>query len=138
MFAGVILKLKRFSFLYPIKGARLNTSVVRRRRESNSPECDTSCAASQPHGSKLSHPATIGSRVYPQNKYSSRRSAGGDSEDVSEISSETQPNEPKPRLSTCGSLAMRSTLSGVTNASTDAVPRMNMSAMIGAEIQTER
>src|SRR3954464_8978266 len=57
---------------------------------------------------------------------------------VSEISVETQPKDPKPRLSTCGIGAIRSTLSGDTKASTDAVPRMNISAMIGAEIQTER
>src|SRR6185436_7600251 len=57
---------------------------------------------------------------------------------VSEISVETQPNEPNPRLSTCGIGAIKSTLSGVTNASTDAVPRMNINAIIGAEIQTER
>src|ERR1051326_5819547 len=57
---------------------------------------------------------------------------------VSEINVETQPNDPKPRLSTCGIGAMRSTLSGVTKASTDAVPIMNITAMIGAEIKTER
>src|SRR5216684_5978617 len=57
---------------------------------------------------------------------------------VMEINIDTQPNEPKLRLSTCGIGAMRSTLSGDTNASTDPVPRMNMSAMIGAEIKTER
>src|ERR1043165_8923326 len=57
---------------------------------------------------------------------------------VSEIKVETQPDDPKPRLSTCGIGAIKSTLSGVTKASTDAVPRMNISAMIGAEIQTER
>src|SRR2546422_4669821 len=57
---------------------------------------------------------------------------------VIEINNETQPNELKARLNTCGIGAIRSTLSGVTKASTDAVPRMNMSAMIGAEIQTER
>src|ERR1051325_6266503 len=57
---------------------------------------------------------------------------------VSEIKVETQPDDPKPRLSTCGIGAIKSTLSGVTKASTEAVPRMNMSAMIGAEIQTER
>src|ERR1043166_120024 len=57
---------------------------------------------------------------------------------VSEISVETQPNDPKPRLSTCGIGAMRSTLSGATKASTDAVPIVNITAMIGAEIQTDR
>src|ERR1051325_9680219 len=57
---------------------------------------------------------------------------------VSEIRIETQPNEPKPRLSTCGIGAIRSTLSGETNASTDAVPRINISAIRGAEIQTDR
>src|SRR5713226_4017419 len=57
---------------------------------------------------------------------------------VMEINIDTQPNELKARLNTCGIGAMRSTLSGVTNAKTDAVPRMNISAMIGAEITTER
>src|SRR5437763_14377167 len=57
---------------------------------------------------------------------------------VIEINSETQPNELKARLNTCGSGAIRSTLSGETKASTDAVPRMNISAMIGAELQTDR
>src|ERR1041385_2932728 len=57
---------------------------------------------------------------------------------VIEIKVETQPNDPKARLITCGIGAIRSTLSGVTKASTDAVPRINISAMIGAEIQTER
>src|SRR6266851_3810694 len=57
---------------------------------------------------------------------------------VIEINIDTQPNPLKPRLSTCGIGAMRSTLSGDTNAKTDPVPRMNISAMMGAEIQTER
>src|SRR5437764_3618790 len=57
---------------------------------------------------------------------------------VIEINSETQPNELKARLNTCGIGAIRSTLSGETKASTDAVPRMNISAMIGAEIKTDR
>src|SRR5437762_5571707 len=57
---------------------------------------------------------------------------------VIEIRVETQPYDPKPRLRTWGIGAMRSTLSGETNASTDAVPRMNINAMIGAEIQTDR
>src|SRR3981189_1495354 len=57
---------------------------------------------------------------------------------VSETSIDTQPKELNPRLSTWGIGPIRSTLSGVTNASTDAVPRMNISAMIGAEIKTER
>src|SRR5581483_3591940 len=57
---------------------------------------------------------------------------------VSEIKVDTQPKEPKPRLSTCGIGAIKSTLSGETKASTDAVPRINISAIIGAEINTER
>src|SRR5882724_5086879 len=57
---------------------------------------------------------------------------------VIETSIETQPNELKPRLSTCGIGPIRSTLSGDTNTSTEAVPRMNIRAMIGAEIITER
>src|SRR5580765_4486887 len=57
---------------------------------------------------------------------------------VIEISIETHPNDPKPRLNTWGIGAIRSTLSGETKARTDAVPRMNISAIIGAEIQTER
>src|SRR5258706_2597485 len=57
---------------------------------------------------------------------------------VIEISVDTQPTGPKPRLSTCGIGPIRSTLSGETNTSTEAVPRMNISAMIGAEIKTER
>src|SRR5438132_13597750 len=57
---------------------------------------------------------------------------------VIEINTETQPSELKARLNTCGIGAMRSTLSGDTNASTDPVPRMNISAMIGAEIKTDR
>ena len=57
---------------------------------------------------------------------------------VNDTSSDTQPNEPNARLSTWGIGPMRSTLSGLTNANTEAVPRMNISAMIGAEIMTER
>src|SRR5438067_3152844 len=57
---------------------------------------------------------------------------------VIEIRIDTQPNELKARLNTCGIGAMRSTLSGETKASTDAVPRININAMIGAEIQTDR
>src|SRR5215831_151474 len=57
---------------------------------------------------------------------------------VIEIKVETQPNDPKPRLSTCGIGAIRSTFAGETKASTDPVPRINISAMIGAEIQTDR
>src|SRR2546421_12560612 len=57
---------------------------------------------------------------------------------VIEIRVDTQPNDPNPRPRTWGIGAIKSTLSGVTKASTEAVPRMNMSAMIGAEIQTER
>src|SRR6267143_2210021 len=57
---------------------------------------------------------------------------------VNETSVDTQPNELKPRLSTCGIGPIRSTLSGETNASTEPVPRMNIRAMIGAEIKTER
>src|SRR5258708_9232564 len=57
---------------------------------------------------------------------------------VIEINIDTEPNELKARLNTCGIGAMRSTLSGDTNANTEPVPRINMSAMIGAEIQTER
>src|SRR5262245_53588744 len=50
----------------------------------------------------------------------------------------TTPNWPKPRLSTCAIGPIKSTSSGRTNASTEAVPRMNMSAMIGAAMITER
>src|SRR5882672_1118663 len=57
---------------------------------------------------------------------------------VIETSVETQPNELKPVLSTCGIGPIRSTLSGETKASTEAVPRMNITAIIGAEIKTER
>src|SRR5438874_12512114 len=57
---------------------------------------------------------------------------------VTEINIASQPNELKARLNTCGIGAMRSTLSGDTNAKTDPVPRLNISAMIGAEIKTER
>src|SRR5216683_8243488 len=57
---------------------------------------------------------------------------------VIETSVETQPNELKPRLSTCGIGPIRSTLFGETKASTEAVPRMNITAIIGAEIKTER
>src|SRR5215813_5669045 len=57
---------------------------------------------------------------------------------VIEIRVETQPNSLKPRPSTCGIGAIRSTLSGETKASTDPVPKMNINAIIGAEIQTER
>ena len=41
-------------------------------------------------------------------------------------------------LRTCGIGPIRSTLSGETNARTEAVPRMNITAIIGAEITTER
>src|ERR1043166_600345 len=57
---------------------------------------------------------------------------------VIEIKVETQPYDPNPRLSTWGIGAIRSTLSGETYASTDPVPRMNIKAIRGAEIQTER
>src|SRR5438552_11944355 len=57
---------------------------------------------------------------------------------VSEMSVDTQPKEPNPRLRTCGIGAMRSTLFGDTNASTEAVPRININAMSGAEITTDR
>src|SRR6266571_8795579 len=57
---------------------------------------------------------------------------------VIEMNIDTQPNELKPRPSTCGIGAIRSTLSGDTKANTDPVPRMNMTAMIGAEIKTDR
>src|SRR5262245_58493223 len=50
----------------------------------------------------------------------------------------TTPNWPKPRLSTCAMGPIRSTSAGRTNASTEAVPRMNMNAMIGAAMITER
>src|ERR1041385_6710249 len=57
---------------------------------------------------------------------------------VIEISVETQPKDPKARLNTWGIGAIKSTLSGDTKASTEAVPRINISAIIGAEIQTDR
>src|SRR6266542_4483334 len=57
---------------------------------------------------------------------------------VNDTSRDTQPNELKPRLSTWGIGPMRSTLSGLTKDSTDPVPRMNISAIIGAEIITDR
>src|ERR1044072_8343758 len=57
---------------------------------------------------------------------------------VIEIKVETQPKDLKPRLSTCGIGPIRSTFSGETNASTEAVPRINMITIIGAEIRTER
>src|SRR5256885_2430451 len=57
---------------------------------------------------------------------------------VIEINIDSQPNELKARLNTCGIGAMRSTLSGDTNARTDPVPRINISVMIGAEIKTDR
>ncbi len=57
---------------------------------------------------------------------------------VSETKVETQPNELNPRLRTCGMGPIRSTVSGVTNASTEPVPRINISAIIGAEMITER
>src|SRR5262245_42325496 len=50
----------------------------------------------------------------------------------------TTPKRPKPRLNTWAIGPIRSTSSGRTNASTEAVPRMNMSAMIGAAMITER
>ena len=49
----------------------------------------------------------------------------------------TQPNELKPRLSTCGIGPIRSTFSGRTKARTELVPRMNINAMIGAAMITE-
>src|SRR2546430_3776615 len=57
---------------------------------------------------------------------------------VSETKVETQPNELNTRLRTCGIGPIRSTVSGVTNASTEPVPKINISAMIGAEMITER
>src|SRR5262249_11734787 len=50
----------------------------------------------------------------------------------------TTPNRAKPRLRTCAIGPIRSTSSGRTYASTEAVPRMNMSAMIGAAMITDR
>src|ERR1041385_5268058 len=50
----------------------------------------------------------------------------------------TQPDEPKPAVSTCGMGLIKSTLAGDTNANTELVPRINITAMIGAEIRTER
>src|SRR6266478_6213989 len=57
---------------------------------------------------------------------------------VNDTSSDTQPNELKPRLSTWGIGPIKSTLSGATNANTEPVPRMNIKAMIGAEMITDR
>src|SRR6266850_7429289 len=57
---------------------------------------------------------------------------------VMETSVDTQPKELKAMLSTCGIGPIRSTLSGETKASTEPVPRMNIKAIIGAEIITER
>ena len=50
----------------------------------------------------------------------------------------TTPNWPKPRLRTWAIGPIRSTSSGRTKARTEAVPRMNISAMIGAAMITER
>src|SRR6266478_6756559 len=57
---------------------------------------------------------------------------------VNETRVETQPKELNPRLRTCGIGPIRSTVSGVTNASTEPVPKINISAMMGAEMITER
>ena len=56
---------------------------------------------------------------------------------VNETRVETQPKELNPRLRTCGIGPIRSTVSGVTNASTEPVPKINISAMMGAEIITD-
>ncbi len=48
------------------------------------------------------------------------------------------PSAPKPTLSTCGIGAMRSMRSIGTSATTELVPRMNITAMIGAASQTDR
>src|SRR6266403_1484770 len=55
-----------------------------------------------------------------------------------DMSVSAQPYELKLRLSTCGIVDLKPSLSGETKASTEAVPRMNITAIIGAEIKTER
>jgi len=50
---------------------------------------------------------------------------------------DAQPRAPKPAVSTCGIGAIRSILSAGTSASTELVPKMNMTAMIGAAIATD-
>src|ERR1051326_47719 len=57
---------------------------------------------------------------------------------VSEMRVDTQPKEPNPRLRTCGIGAIKSTLLGDTKASTEPVPRININAISGAEIRTDR
>ncbi len=90
-------------------------------------------------GSSPSHPATIGSRVLPANitldcatrMMSSARMVMG-------AMIAAAPSGWKPRLNTCGIGAMRSIWSNGTSASTELVPRMNITTMIGAAIATDR
>ena len=90
-------------------------------------------------GSRPSQPATIGSRVLPANitlacatrMHSSTRIVTG-------ATAVADPSAPKPTLSTCGIGAIRSIDSIGTSASTELVPRMNITAMIGAASATDR
>ena len=90
-------------------------------------------------GRMPSHPATIGSRVLPVNitLACATRTAASTTIVMAAIGI-VNPSAPKPMLSTCGIGAMRSMRSSGTSASTELVPKMNMIAMIGVAITTDR
>ena len=57
---------------------------------------------------------------------------------TSETKFATTPIEPKPRVKTCAMGLIKSTSSGRTKARTELVPSMNISAITGAAMRTER
>ncbi len=86
-------------------------------------------------GSRLSQPATIGSRVLPAKLTlaCANRIAIMPLSVIGTIAA-TPPSGPNPTLSSCGIGAMRSISSMGIMPSTELVPRMNITTMIGAAI----
>ena len=89
-------------------------------------------------GRRPSHPATIGSRVFPAKIMFSAPSWRSSSRTISTgAMNDATPRPCTPAVSVCGIGLTRSIWSLGTNASTVAVPRMNISAMSGVAMTTD-
>jgi len=98
-----------------------------------------SCSFVNHAGRRSSQPATIGRRVLPPNiTLACAILIDAKANMVIDAIPATIPKGPRPTDSICGIGAMRSICSFGTRASIELVPKMNIRAMIGAAIITER
>src|ERR1051326_9088183 len=117
--------LKNMSSITKAATKRIEFTGVRRR----------GCRRANQRGTRLSHPAVIGRRVRPVKIRLALATARIISREIA--NGAAQPASPKALRMVCGMGPI--TLMGFvpTKVSTELVPRMNISAMIGAEITTD-